>query len=87
VTGETAHKLEDLESQVLKICQEIVHPTINADTDLIAEGLLDSFHTLKLVTRLEDTFDVIIELSTLGTEDVHTVRAMAKFLLGKLSEG
>lgn len=64
---------EEFDARILKIVQAEVHPSVALDTRLVDDGILDSFHTLKLITRLEDEFGIRLELSEVTAEDVADV--------------
>lgn len=71
----------ECEIQVLELVRKEVHPSVELDTRLVDDGILDSFHTLKLVTHLEDMYSIRLELSEIAAEDVATVRAIASLIL------
>jgi acyl carrier protein len=54
-------------------------------TDLQANGILDSFSTLALVAFLDEKFQVQLEPADVSTETFRTVHAVAELVLGKLS--
>ncbi len=70
-----------LQAEILRLCRELVHPSIDENTQLIEEGLLDSFHTLKLVTHIEEAYGVQMDLSTLDAAQVANVEAIAAHVL------
>lgn len=74
------HQPSQLESEIVAICREVVHPTIDAETRLIEEGLLDSFLTLKLMSRIEDAYSIEVELSTLEADQVASPKAIAAYV-------
>lgn len=72
---------EQCEAEILKLVRQEIHPSIELDTRLVDDGVLDSFHTLKLVTQLEELYDLRLELSEISAEDVATVKAVAAMVL------
>jgi acyl carrier protein len=66
-----------VESEVLAACRELIHPSIELETKLLDEGILDSFHTLKLIARLETLYSIKIELASVDPADVVSVKAIA----------
>lgn len=69
-----------VESEVLSLCRELIHPSVELDTRLIDEGLLDSLHTLKLITRLEEGYGLTIDLASLEAPDLESPRAIAELV-------
>jgi acyl carrier protein len=55
------------------------------ETDLLAEGVLDSVTLVQLIMHLEQTFDIRVELADLEIDDLRSVRSIAA-LVGKLRE-
>ena len=55
------------------------------DTQLITGGILDSIRTLKLVTFLEDRFEIRIEAYEAGVEHLDTIRSIAELVAAKKS--
>jgi acyl carrier protein len=55
------------------------------DTQLITGGILDSIRTLKLVTFLEDRFEIRIEAYEAGVEHLDTIRSIAELVEAKKS--
>jgi acyl carrier protein len=72
---------EECEALVLGYCREVIHPSIERDTRLLDEGLIDSFHTLALVTRLEEELGIRVELTDVRPEDVADVPSLAALVL------
>lgn len=72
---------EECEAEILKLVRQEIHPSIELETRLVDDGVLDSFHTLKLVTQLEELYEVRLELSEISAEDVATVKAVADMIL------
>ena len=54
------------------------------ETPLITGGVLDSISTLKLVSFLEDKFEVIVEAHEAGVDNLDTIAAIARLISGKL---
>ena len=52
----------------------------SADTDLVAEGLLDSLALVTLIVGLEDTFGCQLPLDDFDIDRFRSVDAMAAFL-------
>ena len=54
------------------------------DTPLITGGVLDSISTLKLVSFLEDRFDIIVEAHEAGVENLDSIARMSRLIDEKL---
>lgn len=52
-------------------------------TPLITGGILDSISTLKLVTYLEETFDVIVEAHEAGVDHLDTIAEIVQLVARK----
>jgi acyl carrier protein len=52
-------------------------------TPLITGGILDSISTLKLVTFLEETFNVIVEAHEAGVEHLDTIADISNLVRSK----
>jgi acyl carrier protein len=66
-----------LETRVLTLCREAIHPTIELDTLLLQEGILDSFQALDLMGRFEREFNVQLNLDEVTEADLESPRAIA----------
>ncbi len=68
------------------IADKLAMEVANDDTDLLAEGVLDSVTLVQLIMHLEQTFDIRVELADLEIDDLRSVRSIAA-LVSKLREG
>ena len=57
---------------------------LTVDTPLITGGVLDSISTLKLVSFIEDEFEVIIEAHEAGVQNLDSIDRIARLIAGKL---
>ncbi|MFC5140073.1 acyl carrier protein [Actinomycetospora rhizophila] len=73
-TGPLTEQLTDLVRDRLGV--EVPSP----DTDLVAEGLLDSLALVTLIVGLEDTFGCQLPLDDFDIDRFRSVDAMAAFL-------
>jgi len=67
------------------IAEKLAVEVAGEDTDLLAEGVLDSVTLVQLIMHLEQTFDIRVELADLEIDDLRSVRSIAA-LVGKLRE-
>jgi acyl carrier protein len=67
------------------IADKLAVEVASDDTDLLAEGVLDSVTLVQLIMHLEQTFDIRIELADLEIDDLRSVRSIAA-LVRKLRE-
>jgi acyl carrier protein len=57
--------------------------TLNPETKLIEEGMIDSVSLMELVLFLEATFNVSITEEELVAENFQTIRAISQFIAQK----
>jgi acyl carrier protein len=67
------------------IADRLAMEVASDDTDLLAEGVLDSVTLVQLIMHLEQTFDIRVELADLEIDDLRSVRSIAA-LVEKLRE-
>jgi acyl carrier protein len=58
--------------------------TLTDDTALMTTGILDSLATLKLVTYLEETFNVHVEAHEADAENLNTIADIVRLITTKL---
>ena len=57
----------------------------DADTDLLADGTLDSLIFVDLLFRLEKEFGLRIAIDTVEADELRTVRRIAEFVRCRLA--
>jgi len=57
---------------------------VDPDTDIIAEGLVDSLGIFKLISFVEETFPVTIAPDEVLLENFQTLRALRNLIVKKL---
>ena len=57
---------------------------LTSDTPLVSSGILDSIATLKLVTFLEETYNVSVEPHEVDAENLDTLDLITDLVSGKL---
>lgn len=62
------------------VCAALTIENIDADTDLIEEGLLDSLALVQLMVALEEGFGITIPPAQLDIEDYRSVKQMSKLI-------
>jgi len=68
--------------EVVKIIQEIApFENITKDTELVESEILDSLGLIKLVSSLEDTFNISLDIDKLVPENLKTAEIITKKLL------
>jgi acyl carrier protein len=71
--------------RIRQVFEDVVNIEVHSDeTDLIAEGLLDSLVFVELLVGLEDAFAIHVDLVDLDIEDFRTVRQIGQ-LVARLS--
>ncbi|MEZ4701194.1 MAG: acyl carrier protein [Rhodothermales bacterium] len=53
------------------------------DTPLISGGIIDSISTLKLVTFLEEEFDIQVQANEMNSDNLDTLEEITSFVLSK----
>ncbi len=53
------------------------------DTPLISGGIIDSISTLKLVTFLEEEFDIQVQANEMNSDNLDTLAEITTFVLSK----
>lgn len=67
-----------IERQVLAYLRETIHPAVELDTKLVADGLLDSFQSIALIDHFEQEFGIQVNPDTIDPEDLDSARASAR---------
>jgi len=60
------------------------HGEITGETNLVSDFTLDSFQVMEFMMELEESFDIMIDVSSLSNS--HTVRDLAKIVGHELDE-
>jgi acyl carrier protein len=60
---------------------------LDADHDLLADGVIDSLGLLKLIAWLEDRFELSVDDSALDPDNFRTVAAIDAFVDGATRNG
>ena len=53
------------------------------DTPLISGGIIDSISTLKLVTYLEEEFDIKVQANEMNADNLDTLSEITTFVISK----
>lgn len=69
-----------MKESITEIIESITGEVVKEDTDLIEEGILDSFDMVSLVLELQDAFDITIDVSELLPENFESVNTIAEFI-------
>ena len=69
-----------MKESIIEIIVNITGEVVKEDTDLIEEGILDSFDMVSLVLELQDAFDITIDVSELLPENFESVNTIAEFI-------
>lgn len=69
-----------MKESIIEIIESITGEAVKEDTDLIEEGILDSFDMVSLVLELQDAFDITIDVSELLPENFESVNTIAEFI-------
>lgn len=69
-----------MKESIIEIIESITGEVVKEDTNLIEEGILDSFDMVSLVLELQDAFDITIDVSELLPENFQSVNTIAEFI-------
>ncbi|RII13767.1 D-alanine--poly(phosphoribitol) ligase subunit 2 [Streptomyces sp. YIM 130001] len=61
--------------------------SVGPDDDYFAQGLANSLFSLELVTFVEDTFGLTVEVEDLNLDSFRTARRVTDFVLSKAGPG
>lgn len=59
---------------------------LEADHDLLATGLVDSLGMMRLVTFLEERYDVVAPPEDVTIENFRTIAAVARYVEGRMNQ-
>lgn len=69
-----------MKEKIKEMIETVTGEIVEDDTDLIEEGILDSFDMVSLVLELQEAFDVKIEVAELLPENFQDVNSIESFL-------
>lgn len=69
-----------MKEKIKEIIETVTGEIVEDDTDLIEEGILDSFDMVSLVLELQEAFDVKIEVAELLPDNFQDVNSIESFL-------
>lgn len=77
---EQPDRIQANERKVLAIFRDTLEVDVDVDTDVIANGMLDSLAFVKLLVELESQFGMEVDLSRLDLEDFGSVARIARLV-------
>lgn len=79
--------IERMKEQIIKyITNELIsseNTVISSDEDLLSSGVLDSLSTMKLISYIEESFEVKVAPEDMVIENFLDVNSMEAFILNK----
>lgn len=69
-----------MKEKIIEIIEDITGEVVEEDTDLIEEGILDSFDIVSLILELEEAFDVKIDVAELLPENFKSVNTIENLI-------
>lgn len=69
-----------MKGKIIEIIEDITGEVVEEDTDLIEEGILDSFDIVSLLLELEEAFDVKIDVAELLPENFKSVNTIENLI-------
>lgn len=70
----------DVESRIHRIFRDGLELHVDVDTDVIADGILDSLAFVRLLVSLEEEFGLEVNLAELDLEDFSSVSSIARLV-------
>lgn len=76
-----------MEDRILEILTDIC-PDVDfqTETELIDEGILDSFSVIQIVTNLMEEFDIYIDADDIEPENLNSLDAIIELVQQKIEE-
>ena len=86
--GRQQAQIEEITALVKAFILDTILPgedpsALESDTPLISSGIMDSISTLKLVTYLEEEFEIRIQASEMNANNLDTLTEITSFVLSK----
>lgn len=69
-----------MKEKIIEIIEDITGEVVEEDTDLIEEGILDSFDIVSLLLELEEAFDVKIDVAELLPENFKSLNTIENLI-------
>ncbi len=69
-----------MKEKIIEIIEDITGEVVEEDTDLIEEGILDSFDIVSLLLELEEAFDIKIDVAELLPENFKSVNTIENLI-------
>lgn len=74
---------ERIMSILCEVCPEVDFET---ETELIDDGILDSFSVIQIVTNLMEEFDIYIDADDIEPENLNSFEAICELVQTKIDE-
>ena len=74
---------EGMELRVHRIFVDRLALEVDADTDMIDSGILDSVAFVQLLVGLEQEFGVTVDVAALQLDDFRSISRIAQFVAGR----
>lgn len=71
---------DGVEAKIHRIFRESLELDVDVDTDVIADGLLDSLAFVQLLVSLEEEFGLEVNLAEMDLDDFSTVSSIARLV-------
>lgn len=68
---------------LIDICPEVDFET---ETEMIDDGILDSFSVIQIVTNLMEEFDIYIDADDIEPENLNSLQAICEMVQKKINE-
>jgi acyl carrier protein len=74
---------QDIEDQLLRYLRQECDPQIDADSDLLESGLVDSLLVMELVSFIKDRFEVALGASDLAPRHFRSVARLTELVTSR----
>lgn len=76
-----------MEQKILDIlCEVCPEVDFQVETELIDDGILDSFSVIQIVTNLMEEFDIYIDADDIEPENLNSLEAICDLVQQKIDE-
>lgn len=69
-----------VEDRLRRILRSLDIAVEDDDSDLLGSGLVDSFGLVEILTALEETFGIAVDMQALELDDVRSVSALGRYV-------
>lgn len=79
MNGDTGNE-PSVEDRLRRILRSLDIAVEDDESDLLGSGLVDSFGLVEILTALEATFGIVVDMRALELDDVRSVSALGRYV-------